>query len=88
MRQRAPLALLRPPARSAVGGLVGGDLLLVRSVVGGLAGEDFLAGSLMAVAQALWQALVESIKNAITIFEILTTADFWVGMGTALIGIA
>jgi hypothetical protein len=42
----------------------------------------------MAVARALWQALVEAVKNAITFFEIVTTADFWVGMGKALIGIA
>jgi hypothetical protein len=39
-------------------------------------------------SQALWQAFAESIKNAITLFEILTTADFWVGMGKALLGIA
>jgi hypothetical protein len=65
-----------------------GDILLTSAKIAFASAVNFLAGALMAVAQALWQALVESIKNAITIFEILTTADFWVGMGTALIGIA
>ena len=65
-----------------------GDILFTSAKIAFANAVNFLAGSLMAVAQALWQALVESIKNAITIFEILTTADFWVGMGTALIGIA
>jgi hypothetical protein len=65
-----------------------GDILFTSAKIAFANAVNFLAGALMAVAQALWQALVESIKNAITIFEILTTADFWVGMGTALIGIA
>ena len=43
---------------------------------------------LLAVAQALWQALVEAVKNAITLFQIVTTADFWIGMGKAIMGIA
>ena len=49
---------------------------------------NFLAGALMAVAQALWQALVEAVKNAITLFQIVTTADFWIGMGKAIMAIA
>ena len=65
-----------------------GDILFTSAKIAFANAVDFLAGALMAVAQALWQALVESIKNAITIFEILTTADFWVGLGTALMGIA
>jgi hypothetical protein len=65
-----------------------GDILFTSAKIAFANAVNFLAGALMAVAQALWQALVESIKNAITIFEILTTADFWVGMGTALMGIA
>jgi len=31
---------------------------------------------------------VEEIKAAITLFQIVTTADFWIGMGDAIMGIA
>src|SRR5207244_1839963 len=65
-----------------------GDILFNSAKIAFANAVNFLAGALMAVAQALWQALVESIKNAITLFQIVTTADFWVGMGKALIGIA
>jgi hypothetical protein len=65
-----------------------GDILFTSAKVAFANAVNFLAGTLMAVAQALWQALVESIKNAITLFEIVTAADFWVGMGKALISIA
>ena len=65
-----------------------GDILFTSAKIAFANAVNFLAGAIMAVAQALWQALVESIKNAITLFEILTTVEFWVGMGNALIGIA
>lgn len=32
--------------------------------------------------------LVEAFKSAITLLQVLETADFWIGMGTALVGIA
>lgn len=38
--------------------------------------------------QAFGQALQEHIKNVLTLFSIITTADFWAGMGHALLGIA
>ena len=65
-----------------------GDILFTSARIAFANAVDFLAGSLMAVAQALWQMLAESVTNAITLFQILTTADFWIGMGKALIGIA
>jgi hypothetical protein len=65
-----------------------GDILFTSAKIAFANAVNFLAGALMAVAQALWQMLAESIKNAITLFQILTTADFWVGMGKALLGIA
>lgn len=65
-----------------------GDILFTSAKIAFANAVNFLAGALMAVAQALWQAMAESIKNAITLFQILTTADFWVGMGKALLGIA
>ncbi|MEQ1861997.1 MAG: hypothetical protein ABMA13_18925 [Chthoniobacteraceae bacterium] len=65
-----------------------GDILFTSAKIAFANAVNFLAGTLMAVAQALWQALVESVKNAITLFEIVTTADFWIGMGKSLMGIA
>ena len=60
-----------------------GDILFTSAKIAFANAVNFLAGTLMAVAQALWQALVEAVKNAITLFQIVTTADFWIGMGKA-----
>jgi hypothetical protein len=65
-----------------------GDILFTSAKIAFSNAVNFLAGALMAVAQALWQYLVEAVKNSTTLFQILTTADFWIGMGKALIGIA
>ena len=65
-----------------------GDILFTSAKIAFANAVNFLAGTLMSVAQALWQALVEAVKNAITLFQIVTTADFWIGMGKALLGIA
>lgn len=65
-----------------------GDILFTSAKIAFANAVNFLAGTLMAVAQALWQALAEAVKNAITLFQIVTTADFWIGMGRAILGIA
>ena len=65
-----------------------GDILFTSAKIGFANAVDFLAGALMAVGQALWQLLVEAFKSAITLLQVLGTADFWIGMGTALVGIA
>ncbi len=65
-----------------------GDILFTSAKIAFANAVNFLAGTLMGVAQALWQALVEAVKNAITLFQIVTTADFWIGMGKAIMGIA
>ncbi len=65
-----------------------GDILFTSAKIAFANAVNFLAGTLMAVAQALWQALVEAVKNAITLFQIVTSADFWMGMGKAIMGIA
>ena len=65
-----------------------GDILFTSAKIAFANAVNFLAGSLMAVAQALWQALVEAVKNAIALFQIVTSADFWIGMGKAMMGIA
>ncbi len=65
-----------------------GDILFTTAKISFANALNFPAGTLMAVAQALWQALVEAVKDAITLFQIVTTADFWIGMGKAIMGIA
>jgi hypothetical protein len=65
-----------------------GDILFTSAKIAFANAVNFLAGALMAVGQALWQLLVEAFKSAVTILEVVGTADFWIGMGTALIGIA
>jgi len=46
---------------------------------------NFLMRSLNGIGAALWASLSEAVKGAITLFEILTTADFWKGLGNALL---
>ena len=65
-----------------------GDILFTSAKIAFANAVNFLAGALMAVGQALWQILVEAFKSAITILQVVATADFWIGMGKALLGIA
>lgn len=48
---------------------------------------NFLWATLRGTIAAMGQYLVEIFRTAITLFQILTTVDFWKGMGNALIGI-
>jgi tape measure domain-containing protein len=48
---------------------------------------NFLWATLRATIAAAGQYIVEIFRTAITYFQVLTTADFWKGMGNALIGI-
>lgn len=48
---------------------------------------NFLWATLRATIAAAGQYIVEIFRTAITYFQILTTADFWKGMGNTLIGI-
>jgi tape measure domain-containing protein len=50
-------------------------------------GVNFLWATLRATIAAAGQYIAEIFKTAITYFQVLTTADFWKGMGNALIGI-
>ena len=65
-----------------------GDILFTSAKIAFANAVNFLAGALMAVGQALWQILVEAFKSAITLLQVVATADFWIGMGKALLGIA
>ena len=49
---------------------------------------NFLFGALIGTFYAVGQYFAETIPNIITLFQIVTTADFWKGMGDALLGIA
>jgi tape measure domain-containing protein len=48
---------------------------------------NFLWATLRATIAAAGQYIVEIFKTAITYFQVITTLDFWKGMGNALIGI-
>jgi hypothetical protein len=48
---------------------------------------NFLWATLRATIAAAGQYIVEIFRTAVTYFQVLTTADFWKGMGNALIGI-
>jgi tape measure domain-containing protein len=63
-------------------GLVGSSLML-----GFATGVNFLWAALRGAIAAAGQYLVEIFRTAVTYFQILTTADFWKGMGNALAGI-
>ncbi len=65
-----------------------GKLVLDSLVLGFKNGVNVLFRGLVGVFAATGQLIIESFKNAITLLSILTTADFWKGMGHALIGVA
>ena len=51
-------------------------------------GVNVLWAGMMGTLTAWTQALVEAVKNAITVFQIVTTLNFWAGMYEALQGAA
>jgi len=66
-----------------IGNIIGGTLVLAFEEA-----CNFLLSNLLGVFYAVGQYFAESIPNFITLFEIVTTADFWKGLGNALMGIA
>jgi hypothetical protein len=48
---------------------------------------NFLWKSARAAISAIGQYFIEVFRTATTVFDILTTADFWKGMGNAIVGI-
>jgi hypothetical protein len=65
-----------------VTGLIASSLQL-----GFAASVNFLWAALRGTISATGQLLIEVFRSAITLFQVVTTADFWKGMGNALIGI-
>jgi hypothetical protein len=66
-----------------IGNLIAGTLIL-----GFQAACNFLMENLTGIVFAMGQAFAEVIPNVVTLFEVLTTAEFWKGLGDALVGIA
>lgn len=48
---------------------------------------NFLWKTLRATISAAGQSIAEYFRHAVVIFEVLTTADFWKGMGNAIVGV-
>jgi uncharacterized small protein (DUF1192 family) len=48
---------------------------------------NFLFAAFRGTIAVVGQLIVEAFRNAVLYFEILTTADFWKGMGNAIIGL-
>ena len=65
-----------------------GKLALDSLVLGFKGAVNVLYRGLVGALAAAGQLIVENFKTGITLFSILTTADFWKGMGNALAGIA
>ena len=65
-----------------------GKLLLDSLVLAFKSSVNVLYRGLVGTLAAMGQLIVEYFHNAVTFFSILTTADFWKGMGNALAGIA
>lgn len=65
-----------------------GKLLLDSLVLAFKASVNVLYRGLVGTLAAMGQLIVEYFRNGLALFSILTTADFWKGMGNALAGIA
>lgn len=55
--------------------------------VGFMESVNFLWKSLRATIAAAGQYILEMFRTAVTYFEVLTTPDFWKGMGNAIVGV-
>lgn len=65
-----------------------GDILLQTLKIALSEAANFILGLFMSLGNVLAQLLSEAVKNAVLMFQIVTTADFWKGMGNALIAAA
>ena len=65
-----------------------GDILLKVLQIALAEAANFTLGIFTGLGRVLGQLLAEAVKNAVLMFQIVTTADFWKGMGNALIAAA
>lgn len=65
-----------------------GDILLQTITIAFAEAGNFALGVFTALGKVLWQLLVEAMKNAVFMLQVVTTADFWKGLGNALLSSA
>ena len=65
-----------------------GDILLQTITIAFAEAGNFALGVFTALGKALWQLLAEAMKNAVFMLQVVTTADFWNGLGNALLSSA
>ena len=65
-----------------------GDIVLTSLSISFQNAGNVLAGIFVGLGDTILAILAIPFKNACTIFEVLTTPDFWLGLGAALMGIA
>jgi len=65
-----------------------GEILLQSAKIALTEAGNFALGLLTALGRVIGQLLSEAVKNAVLMFQIVTTGDFWKGLGNALIAAA
>jgi len=65
-----------------------GEILLQSAKIALTEAANFALGILTSIGRVIGQLLSEAVKNAVLMFQIVTTADFWKGLGNALIAAA
>ncbi len=65
-----------------------GEILLQSAKIALTEAANFALGILTSIGRVIGQLLCEAVKNAVLMFQIVTTADFWKGLGNALIAAA
>ena len=65
-----------------------GDILFQTLKIALAQAANFTLGIFTSLGRMLAQLLAEAVKNAVLMFQIVTTADFWKGLGNALIAAA
>jgi hypothetical protein len=65
-----------------------GELLLTSMELSFATAANFLLGLLTGLGNVLAQMMLEGPKNALTMLQLATTADFWKGLGASLLSMA
>ena len=65
-----------------------GEILLQTVTIAFAEAGNFALGVFTALGKVLWQLLAEAVKNAVFMLQVVTTANFWKGLGNALLSAA
>jgi hypothetical protein len=65
-----------------------GDILLQTLKIALATAGNYALGIFTSLGEVLWQLLAEAVKNAVFMFQVVTTANFWKGLGNALLASA